>query len=497
MRALILTPTRELAAQVEESVRTYGKYLPLTSTVVFGGVNIGPQIETLRRGVDILIATPGRLLDHVGQGTVDLGRVEILVLDEADRMLDMGFIRDIRKVLALLPARRQNLLFSATFTDDIRALADGLLHDPVRVEVARRNAESELVTPGRLRRRQGRQARPARASAPNARKSRRRWSSRAPSTARTASPSNLAKPTSPPPPSTATAASRSGRGRWRTSRPGPSASWSPPTSPRAAWTLTSSRTSSTLNCPMSPEDYVHRIGRTGRAGSLGDALSLVCAEEQADLKAIEKLLGRPIARRTAPGFVPPPPAAVQTQVATPAQRTPAHAPPPVPSRAAAEAPSGVKLQAMLDPALKLPGGLMAPEVWGATNKSSCPVFNQWDLSQRTGTLKEQTMNLFKQIWRMIKMMRRAGGVRGVARLAQDGPKYFTLFRRLLADPRVPVLAKALLVGGIAFAVSPLNLPQFIPVVGALDDIGIVLFVGNFLLKQTPPDVLAEHRRRSA
>ena len=130
IRALILTPTRELAAQVNESVVTYGKYLSLTSAVVFGGVKINPQIDRLRRGVDILVATPGRLLDHVGQRTVDLSKVEILVLDEADRMLDMGFIRDIRKVLALLPKKRQNLLFSATFAEEIKKLADDLLNSP-------------------------------------------------------------------------------------------------------------------------------------------------------------------------------------------------------------------------------------------------------------------------------------------------------------------------------------------------------------------------------
>ena len=146
IRALILVPTRELAAQVEESVTTYGKYVPLKSLVVFGGVNINPQISALRSGVDILVATPGRLLDHVGQKTVDLSKVEILVLDEADRMLDMGFIRDIRKVLALLPKKRQNLLFSATFSDEIKTLADGLLNAPTLVEVARRNTATELVS---------------------------------------------------------------------------------------------------------------------------------------------------------------------------------------------------------------------------------------------------------------------------------------------------------------------------------------------------------------
>jgi ATP-dependent RNA helicase RhlE len=146
IRALILTPTRELAAQVEESVRTYGKYSKLNSLVVYGGVGIHPQIAALKRGVDILVATPGRLLDHQSQGTVNLSRVEILVLDEADRMLDMGFIRDIRRILALLPKRRQNLLFSATFSDEIKTLADSLLNAPAMIEVARRNSTVEIIT---------------------------------------------------------------------------------------------------------------------------------------------------------------------------------------------------------------------------------------------------------------------------------------------------------------------------------------------------------------
>ena len=145
VRALVVTPTRELAAQVEESIRTYGKYISLKSTQVFGGVGIQPQIDALRRGVDVLVATPGRLLDHVEQKTVDLRQVEILVLDEADRMLDMGFIHDIRKILALLPKTRQNLLFSATFPDEIRKLAGSFMKDPVTVEVARRNTPAELV----------------------------------------------------------------------------------------------------------------------------------------------------------------------------------------------------------------------------------------------------------------------------------------------------------------------------------------------------------------
>jgi ATP-dependent RNA helicase RhlE len=145
IRVLVLVPTRELAAQVQESVRTYGKYAPQRSTVVFGGVGFQPQAEALKRGVDIVVATPGRLLDHVQQRTIDLRRVEILVLDEADRMLDMGFINDIRKVMKLLPPKRQNLLFSATFPEEIRALAASFMHDPQTVEDARRNTPAELV----------------------------------------------------------------------------------------------------------------------------------------------------------------------------------------------------------------------------------------------------------------------------------------------------------------------------------------------------------------
>jgi len=146
VRALVLTPTRELALQVEESIRLYGKYLKLSSTTIFGGVNVNPQIRTLRAGVDIVVATPGRLLDHHEQKTIDLNKVEFLILDEADRMLDMGFIRDIRKILALLPAKRQNLLFSATYNDDIRTLAESLLRDPVSIDVAPRNSGAQLIT---------------------------------------------------------------------------------------------------------------------------------------------------------------------------------------------------------------------------------------------------------------------------------------------------------------------------------------------------------------
>jgi ATP-dependent RNA helicase RhlE len=139
IKALILTPTRELAAQVAENVSVYGKYLPFKSTVIFGGVGINPQISTLRKGVDIVIATPGRLLDLSNQKAIDLRNVECLILDEADRMLDMGFINDIKKILKVLPTQRQNLLFSATFSDDIRKLANSLLNSPIQIEVAKKN----------------------------------------------------------------------------------------------------------------------------------------------------------------------------------------------------------------------------------------------------------------------------------------------------------------------------------------------------------------------
>jgi len=145
IRALILTPTRELAAQVEESVREYGKYLQLNSMVMFGGVGINLQKQRLKNRVDILVATPGRLLDHVQQGTLNLSHIEVLVLDEADRMLDMGFIHDIRRILSLLPKKRQNLLFFATFSDKIKTLAAGLLNNPTMIEVARRNVTAETI----------------------------------------------------------------------------------------------------------------------------------------------------------------------------------------------------------------------------------------------------------------------------------------------------------------------------------------------------------------
>ncbi|KFB68021.1 DEAD/DEAH box helicase [Candidatus Accumulibacter vicinus] len=308
VRALILTPTRELAAQVEESVRTYGQYLPLQSTLVYGGVNINPQIEALRRGVDILVATPGRLLDHLQQKTANLAHVEILVLDEADRMLDMGFIRDIRRILALLPARRQNLLFSATFSNEIRQLADGLLHAPAMIEVARRNAESELVA--------------QRIHPVDAWRKRELlthlvssgdWRQVLVFTRMKSGANRLAEQLckegieataihgnkSQPARTRALAGFKAGTVRVLVA------------TDIAARGLDIEELPHVVNfeLPNVPEDYVHRIGRTGRAGSTGEAISLVSIEENALLADIEKLLTRRIDRQIVPGFEPgqPPP----------------------------------------------------------------------------------------------------------------------------------------------------------------------------------------------
>ena len=159
VRALILVPTRELAAQVSESVGNYGCHMPIKFMQIYGGVSAKPQIARLREGVDIVVATPGRLLDHMQQGNIDLSSVEVLVLDEADRMLDMGFIRDIRKILKQVPAQRQNLLFSATFSREIRGLAANLLNNPAEIQVAPRNTTAERVRPTRVPGRQSSQAR--------------------------------------------------------------------------------------------------------------------------------------------------------------------------------------------------------------------------------------------------------------------------------------------------------------------------------------------------
>jgi ATP-dependent RNA helicase RhlE len=303
-RCLILVPTRELAAQVEESVKTYGKYLPLKSMVMFGGVNINPQIAALKSRIDILVATPGRLLDHVGQKTVDLSGVEILVLDEADRMLDMGFIRDIRKVLALLPKQRQNLLFSATFSDEIRALAHGLLHNPKSVEVARRNTTVEVIEQTMHR-------------VPQAHKrdllahliKHHDWQQVLVFTRTKHGANKLAEKLVKDGISAAAIhgnKSQSARTKALASFKDGSVRVLVATD-IAARGIDIDQLPQVVNfeLPNVPEDYVHRIGRTGRAGSTGSALSLVDDEELAYLRDIEKLIKRSIVRVEVEGFTPP------------------------------------------------------------------------------------------------------------------------------------------------------------------------------------------------
>ena len=304
-RCLILVPTRELAAQVEESVKTYGKYLSLTSMVMFGGVNINPQFKALKSRVDILVATPGRLLDHLGQKTVDLSGVEILVLDEADRMLDMGFIRDIKKVLAVLPKQRQNLLFSATFSDEIRTLANGLLHNPKSVEVARRNTTVEVVEQSMHR-------------VPQAHKRdllahlirQNDWQQVLVFTRTKHGANKLAEKLIK---DGITAAAIHGN-KSQSARTKALASFKDGSvrvlvaTDIAARGIDIDQLPQVVNfeLPNVPEDYVHRIGRTGRAGATGSALSLVDDEEMGYLKDIEKLIKRSVVRvEIDPAFVPP------------------------------------------------------------------------------------------------------------------------------------------------------------------------------------------------
>nr|WP_298717583.1 DEAD/DEAH box helicase [uncultured Steroidobacter sp.] len=305
-RVLILVPTRELAAQVNESIQSYGKYLRQRSLVIFGGVSINPQIENLRRGADILVATPGRLLDHAQQRTVDLSRVEIFVLDEADRMLDMGFIADIRRVIKLLPKQRQNLLFSATYSDDIRKLAQGLLQNPAEIEVAKRNAAvdtveqrayfvakeqkrallSHLIQDGdwqqvlvftRTKHGANRLSKQLEqdgieAAAIHGNKSQ---------NARTAALSDF----------------KNFRIRALVATEVASRGLDIKELPHVV----------NYELPNVPEDYVHRIGRTGRAGATGLAVSLVSSDESGLLKDIERLLRKPVPKAELPHFKPAPP----------------------------------------------------------------------------------------------------------------------------------------------------------------------------------------------
>jgi ATP-dependent RNA helicase RhlE len=312
-RVLILTPTRELAAQVEESVRDYGAHMPFKSTVVFGGVGMQPQVDALRRGVEILVATPGRLLDHVQQQTVDLRRIEILVLDEADRMLDMGFIRDIRRILALLPAQRQNLLFSATFSAEIRELAHTFLHDPAVVEVARRNAPSDLVSQVAHPVDQGRKRELLAHLITQG-----GWEQVLVFTRTKHGANRLAQQLERDGiAAQAIHGNKSQSHRTRTLGEFKRGELRVLVATDiAARGLDIEELPHVVNyeLPHVAEDYVHRIGRTGRAGAEGEAVALVSAEEKAQFAAIEKLLGRQIECKVVAGFEP------QAGAAAPAPR---------------------------------------------------------------------------------------------------------------------------------------------------------------------------------
>ncbi len=305
LRALIVTPTRELAAQVGESVNTYSKYLPIRSTVIFGGVKINPQISKLRQGVDILVATPGRLLDHVNQRTIDLSQVEVLILDEADRMLDMGFIHDIRKILTLVAEDRQTLLFSATFSRPIKKLADSFLRSPELIEVARSNAAAEtvdqLVYP-----------------VDRIRKSEllsfiigsRNWQQVLVFTRTKHGANRLTKHLQK---SGLTAAAIHGN-KSQGARTRALASFKTGdvrilvATDIAARGLDIDLLPHVVNfeLPNVAEDYVHRIGRTGRAGNEGQAVSLVCVDERDLLRDIERLLKKSIPKETIEGYAPDP-----------------------------------------------------------------------------------------------------------------------------------------------------------------------------------------------
>ena len=306
VRALVLTPTRELAAQVEESVQTYGKYLPeLKSMVMFGGVGMQPQIDKLKKGVDILVATPGRLLDHAQLGNLDLSKIEILVLDEADRMLDMGFIHDIKKVLALLPAQKQTLLFSATFSDDIKALADKLLNQPALIEVARRNQTNDQIAQkihpvGRDRKKEllvhlikgG------------------NWHQVLVFTRMKHGANRLTDYLNEQGISAMAIHGNKSQGA-RTKALADFKSGALTclvATDIAARGIDIDQLPHVVNfeLPNVPEDYVHRIGRTGRAGAQGEAVSLVCVDENGFLRDIEKLIKREIPREVVAGFEPNP-----------------------------------------------------------------------------------------------------------------------------------------------------------------------------------------------
>ncbi len=311
LRALILTPTRELAAQVEASIKTYGKHLKLTSMVVFGGVGLGPQAAQLRRGVDILVATPGRLLDHHGQRNVDFSRIEIFVLDEADRMLDMGFIPDVKRVLALLPKQRQNLLFSATFSAEIKALAEKLLNRPRTIEVTPPNSTVDTIL-----QRVHPVNREDKAKLLAWLVGHHRWQQvlvftrtkhGADKLVRSLEGNGIR--------AVALHGNKSQNARTRALADFKAAEIEVLVATDiAARGIDIDQLPHVVNydLPNVPQDYIHRIGRTGRAGAEGEAISLVCVDEDAFLRDIERLIKRSIPRQVIPGFEPDPNAVAQT-----------------------------------------------------------------------------------------------------------------------------------------------------------------------------------------
>ncbi|HUQ27430.1 MAG TPA: DEAD/DEAH box helicase [Usitatibacter sp.] len=301
VRCLILTPTRELAIQVHESVKGYGKHIPLRSFCVYGGVNINPQIEEMKRGVEILVATPGRLLDLIGQKAVNLGKVQILVLDEADRMLDMGFIPDIKRIIALIPATRQTLLFSATFSEEIRKLASQFQKDPAKVEVARRNEPIALVTQYVH---MVEAARKRELLAHLVKKN--DWEQVLVFTKTKHGANRLASQLQKDRINAdAIHGNKSQNARIRALEDFKVGKVKVLVATDiAARGLDIEELPHVVNfdLPHVPEDYVHRIGRTGRAGSTGEALSLVCSEDRPLLGAIERLINKKIEVRTVEGF---------------------------------------------------------------------------------------------------------------------------------------------------------------------------------------------------
>jgi ATP-dependent RNA helicase RhlE len=301
VRCLIMTPTRELAAQVEESVRQYGKHLDLTSMVMFGGVGMGAQIEKLRRGVDILVATPGRLLDHAGQGTLDLGQVQMLVLDEADRMLDMGFIHDIKKVLALVPKQKQTLLFSATFSDEIRDLANGLLRDPLHIQVTPRNTTVQRIT--QTIHPVGRGKKKALLTHII---NEHNWSQVLVFTRTKFGANNVAEHLT----KNGIEALALHGNKSQTARTQALQGFKDGTIRALVATDIAARGIDidelphvvNYEIPNVSEDYVHRIGRTGRAGNSGEAVSLVCLDEEGFMQDIERFTKQNIEVVKVPGF---------------------------------------------------------------------------------------------------------------------------------------------------------------------------------------------------